>query len=169
MSWWMLARGGGAEAFLRAVMEVDLRRMGEEPLILYRPQSDSVRSQYAVEETRQKHVSGPCKYLMDQSHSRYRKTTGTQQPSQTLWEKNAHSFCDITKGLLLHSSWRAGHLCPVQSQWQHTHTHTWLMVGSLVRSIWKTGGGSVCCSTCSSCCGWPHTAMALVRWSTPLS
>lgn len=28
---------------------------------------------------------------------------------------------------------------------------TWLMVGSLVSSIWKTGGGRVCCSTCSSC------------------
>lgn len=28
---------------------------------------------------------------------------------------------------------------------------TWLMLGSLVSSIWKTGGGRVCCSTCNSC------------------
>lgn len=46
---------------------------------------------------------------------------------------------------------------------------TWLTVGSLARSIWKTGGGKVCWSTESSCWGWPHTAMALVRWSTPFS
>lgn len=48
-------------------------------------------------------------------------------------------------------------------------TLTWLMLGSLVSNIWKTGAGSVCWSTWSSCWGWPHTAMALVRWSTPLS
>lgn len=48
-------------------------------------------------------------------------------------------------------------------------SHTWLIVGSLVRSIWNTGGGRVCCRTCSSCCGCPHTAMALVKWSTPFS
>lgn len=48
-------------------------------------------------------------------------------------------------------------------------SHTWLIVGSLVRSIWNTGGGRVCCRTCSNCCGCPHTAMALVKWSTPFS
>lgn len=59
---------------------------------------------------------------------------------------------------------------------QHVHMDkhqrpecTWLMVGSLVSNIWKTGGGSVCCRTCRSCWGCPHTAMALVRWSTPFS
>lgn len=46
---------------------------------------------------------------------------------------------------------------------------TWLIVGSLVRSIWNTGGGRVCCNTCSNCCGCPHTAIAFVRWSTPFS
>lgn len=46
---------------------------------------------------------------------------------------------------------------------------TWPIVGSLVSSIWNTGGGRVCCSTCRSCCGCPHTATAFVRWSTPFS
>lgn len=45
----------------------------------------------------------------------------------------------------------------------------WLMLGSLVSNIWKTGGGNVCWSTWSSCWGWPHTAIALVKWSTPFS
>ena len=48
-------------------------------------------------------------------------------------------------------------------------TILWLIVGSLVRSIWNTGGGRVCCNTCSNCCGCPHTAVAFVRWSTPFS
>ena len=48
-------------------------------------------------------------------------------------------------------------------------TILWLIVRSLVRSIWNTGGGRVCCHTCSTCCGCPHTAVAFVRWSTPFS
>lgn len=46
---------------------------------------------------------------------------------------------------------------------------TWLIVGSLASSIWKTGGGSVCWRTWRSCWDWPHTAIALVKWSTPFS
>ena len=45
----------------------------------------------------------------------------------------------------------------------------WLTAGSLVRSIWNTGGGRVCCNPWSKCCGCPHTATACVRWPTPFS
>lgn len=94
--------GGGAEAFLRVAMEVDLWRRvrGEGPLILYRPRSDSVHSQYAEEErkttqTQSQHCM-KCefgrtrKYLIGQSDSSEEfKTTGTQQPSGALRERNA--------------------------------------------------------------------------------
>ena len=52
---------------------------------------------------------------------------------------------------------------------QALSTYNSLIVGSLVRSIWNTGGGRVCCHTCSTCCGCPHTTIAFVRWSTPFS
>ncbi len=32
---------------------------------------------------------------------------------------------------------------------------------------WNTWGGSVCCSTCSNCCGWLQTATARLKCSTP--
>lgn len=41
--------------------------------------------------------------------------------------------------------------------------------GSLWINKWKTWGCRVCCSTCSSSLGCPHTATAFPKWSTPLS
>ncbi len=46
-------------------------------------------------------------------------------------------------------------------------TRTWLTAGSLCSINWNTCGGRVCCRTCSSCCGWLHTATARLRCSTP--
>lgn len=80
--------------------------------------------------------------------------------------------------LLMLIFWGKKTLFPPVVVWTHSTSSSakhcaltilWLIVGSLVRSIWNTGGGRVCCRTCSSCCGCPHTAMALVKWSTPFS